>query len=77
MSLDDSLSEYNRSLMAVWTYPVSDKFTKFWQSMVDNKPPQNVDEAVRRLRVGLGRTGGQKFAFIGKMFTIIVQSFKL
>merc|ERR550532_1525062 len=33
MSLNDSLSEVERSKLAVWDYPVSDKYTKIWQSM--------------------------------------------
>ena len=28
MSLDDSLTELERSKLAVWDYPVSDKYTK-------------------------------------------------
>ena len=28
MSLNDSLSELERSKLAVWDYPVSDKYTK-------------------------------------------------
>ena len=26
--LDDTVSEYNRSKLAVWDYPVSDRYTK-------------------------------------------------
>lgn len=33
MSLNDSMSEVERSKLAVWDYPVSDKYTKIWQSM--------------------------------------------
>ena len=33
MSLNDSMSEIERSKLAVWDYPVSDKYTKLWQSM--------------------------------------------
>ena len=33
MSLNDSTDEYERSKLAVWDYPVSDKYTKMWQSM--------------------------------------------
>ena len=28
MSLDNKVSEYNRSKLAVWHYPVSDRYTK-------------------------------------------------
>ena len=33
MSLNDSMTELDRSKLAVWDYPVSDKYTKIWQSM--------------------------------------------
>lgn len=33
MSLNDSLSPVERSKLAVWDYPVSDKYTKIWQAM--------------------------------------------
>lgn len=33
MSLNDSMNEVERSKLAVWDYPVSDKYTKIWQSM--------------------------------------------
>ncbi len=33
MSLNDSMSNYERAQLAVWDYPVSDKYTKMWQSM--------------------------------------------
>lgn len=36
MSLNDSMSEIERSKLAVWDYPVSDKYTKIWQSMQVN-----------------------------------------
>ena len=31
MSLDNKVSEYNRSKLAVWHYPVSDRYTKVVQ----------------------------------------------
>ena len=33
MSLNDSLSELERSKLAVWDYPVSDKYTKVKQNL--------------------------------------------
>ena len=50
MSLNDSTDEYERSRLAVWDYPVSDKYTKMWQSMQEAKLPASLDEAVERVR---------------------------
>jgi hypothetical protein len=35
MSLNDSLSELERSKLAVWDYPVSDKYTKVQRVLYD------------------------------------------
>jgi hypothetical protein len=35
MSLNDSLSELERSKLAVWDYPVSDKYTKVQRVLND------------------------------------------
>lgn len=37
MSLNDSLTPVERSKLAVWDYPVSDKYTKMWQAMQVSK----------------------------------------
>lgn len=67
MSLNDSMSDYERSQLAVWDYPVSDKFTKMWQAMLENTPPKTFEDAVQRVR---GKQEGGKetdgFAFLGK-----------
>lgn len=71
MSLNDSMSEYERSQLAVWDYPVSDKYTKMWQAMAENTPPKTFEEAVERVR-GKHSNGTDKetdgFAFLGKYF---------
>lgn len=33
MSLNESLDSRDRSKLAVWDYPVSDKFTNMWRFM--------------------------------------------
>ena len=49
MSVDPNISEYNRAKLAVWDYPVSDKYTKMWQNMEKILYP-NISEAVRLVR---------------------------
>lgn len=63
MSLNDSMSELERSNLAVWDYPVSDKYTKMWQSMKEADLPHNLSHAVERVRVS--RRHNEGFAFIG------------
>ncbi|XP_031786896.1 ionotropic receptor 25a isoform X2 [Nasonia vitripennis] len=61
MSLNDSLSDVERAKLAVWDYPVSDKYTKMFQTMQDAGFPNDMDEALRRVREGKPT----EFAFIG------------
>ncbi|CAG9857523.1 unnamed protein product [Phyllotreta striolata] len=63
MSLNDSLSEVERSKLAVWDYPVSDKYTKMWQAMREAGLPDSLDEAVRRVRAS--KSSSEGFAFLG------------
>lgn len=50
MSLNDSLSEVERAKLAVWDYPVSDKYSKMWQAMREAGLPNSIEEAVQRVR---------------------------
>lgn len=50
MSLNDSLTDLERSKLAVWDYPVSDKYTKMYQTMKEAKMPKTLEEAVNRVR---------------------------
>lgn len=61
MSLNDSLPDVERAKLAVWDYPVSDKYTKMFQTMKDTVFPKDMDEALARVN-GNGPT---EFAFIG------------
>ena len=80
MALDDSLSERERSKLAVWDYPVSDKYTKIWSSMQvtdsqssrmecnisqDAGLPATFEEALERVRGSPSSTEG--FAFLGQI----------
>ena len=60
MALNESLSDYERSKLAVWDYPISDKFTKMWQSMKKSGLPQTFDDAVLRI----GKTSLHQFVKI-------------
>ena len=71
MSLNDSLSEIERAKLAVWDYPVSDKYTKIWQAMNEADFPQDLDSAVKRVQESNDTHG---FAFIG-MFLINIYPF--
>lgn len=62
MSLNDSLSPVERSKLAVWDYPVSDKYTKIWQAMQEAGLPHSLEEAVAKVRNSTTASG---FAFVG------------
>ena len=64
MSLNDSLSDVERAKLAVWDYPVSDKYTKIWQAMTEAGFPETLEEAVER--VMKSKSSSEGFAFIGK-----------
>ncbi|GFR79731.1 glutamate receptor [Elysia marginata] len=57
MSLDENLAAVERAKLAVWDYPVSDKYTKLWNTMVNSGFPDNATAAVERVLEG-------NFAFI-------------
>ena len=59
MSLNDSLDEIERAKLAVWDYPVSDKFTNMWVSMRQSELPTTFENAIDRVL-------NDNFAFIGK-----------
>ena len=65
MSLNDSLDQVERAKLAVWDYPVSDKFTNMWAAMEDSEFPLNFTAAINRIK---DPPDGQEFAFIGKIF---------
>ncbi|XP_066596755.1 ionotropic receptor 25a [Prorops nasuta] len=67
MSLNDSLSEIERAKLAVWDYPVSDKYTKMFQAMKEAGFPKTTEEALRRVR---RLDSNNEFAFIGDASTI-------
>lgn len=67
MSLNDSLSEVERAKLAVWDYPVSDKYTKMWQAMKEAHLPTTMEEALKRVRDS--KTSSDGFAYLGTYTT--------
>ncbi|XP_076257962.1 ionotropic receptor 25a [Rhynchophorus ferrugineus] len=63
MSLNDSLSDVERAKLAVWDYPVSDKYTKMWQAMKEAGLPLTLEEAVERVRQS--KSSSEGFAYLG------------
>lgn len=64
MSLNDSLSPLERSKLAVWDYPVSDKYTKMWQAIQEAGMPNTLEEAVERVRNSTSNTGKLDLQFL-------------
>ncbi|GFO24576.1 glutamate receptor, ionotropic kainate 2 [Plakobranchus ocellatus] len=65
MSLDESLGAVERAKLAVWDYPVSDKYTKLWSIMKTSGFPDNAKAAVERVLEG-------NFAFICKTIIVVI-----
>ncbi|KAF2353180.1 Receptor ligand binding region [Trinorchestia longiramus] len=63
MSLNDSMSNVERAKLAVWDYPVSDKYTKMWQSMQEAGLPSDFDSALARVRAS--KSSSEGFAYLG------------
>ncbi|XP_025017166.1 ionotropic receptor 25a-like [Tetranychus urticae] len=62
LSLDDSIDEDERANLAVWEYPVSDKYTKIKAQIVEAKKPYSLEEGFRRVRESVSASEG--FALI-------------
>lgn len=65
MSLNSSQSDVERAKLAVWDYPISDKYTKMWHAMNDAGFPATLDEAVER--VLSSKTSSEGFAYLGRL----------
>lgn len=61
-SLNDSLTPLERSKLAVWDYPVSDKYSKIWQAMQESQLPLTLEDAVKRVKNSTSSSG---FAYLG------------
>lgn len=67
MSLNESMSEKERAELAVWDYPVSDKYTKLWLTMKDFPRPKTTEEGIEWVKATNTTESGEKdgFALIG------------
>jgi len=63
LSMDDSMSEVERAKLAVWDYPVSDKYTKMWQTMKESGLPRTYEDALEQVKASPSNQEG--YAFIG------------
>ena len=59
MSLQNSMENAERAKLAVWDYPVSEKYTELWNTMTLTSFPNTIPEAIKEVLSGT-------FAFIGK-----------
>ncbi|XP_053209677.1 ionotropic receptor 25a-like isoform X2 [Panonychus citri] len=68
LSLDDSITEDERANLAVWEYPVSDKYTKIKAQIVEITRPGSIEEGFKRVRSSV--TANEGFAFISSSLDI-------
>lgn len=69
MAISSKISEYERSKLAVWKYPVSTFFLKLWSEIGKNDDygvPADMDEAIFRMKNGT-RINQNQFAFLGNI----------
>ena len=62
MSLDDKITEFERTKLAVWDYPVTDKWTRIWQHILENGAPMTFEEALEKVR-----SEEEKFVLMGEI----------
>lgn len=64
MSLNSSLSDVERAKLAVWEYPISNKYTKIWKAMTQAKALNSTMDAT--LRVLASKSSSEGFAYLGE-----------
>jgi ionotropic glutamate receptor len=50
LSLNDDLEEDERAQLAVWDYPISDRFTKIWAAMTEAQSYVGYNEAIMAVK---------------------------
>lgn len=63
MTLNDTLSEYERAKLSVWDYPISDKYSKIWGQIKETGMPKTFNEGLERVKASPNNDG---FAFISE-----------
>ncbi|KAL3278032.1 hypothetical protein HHI36_013373 [Cryptolaemus montrouzieri] len=71
LSLDENMTAFERSKLAVWDYPISQRYTKIWLEIEKAGMPNSLQEAVERVKASKSATDG--FAFIGEATIIRYQ----
>ena len=70
-SLNDTINEYERSKLAVWDYPFTDKYTKMWKGMQAGDPlPMTFEEALEKVRAGSAEEKAA-FALLGELSRLV------
>ena len=69
LSLDDKSSKDERAKLALWDYPVTDKYTRIWDGMKEATLPMTFEEALERVRHSPSQSAG--FALIGEADIIV------
>ncbi|KAI6238911.1 Protein CBR-GLR-7 [Aphelenchoides fujianensis] len=70
MSLNETMTSAERAKLAVWDYPVSDKYTNMWRFMQESVLPANASEAIERVMRRTENGRDNSFAFIGDAMMI-------
>lgn len=70
MSLNESMSAQERAQLAVWDYPVSDKFTNMWRYMTEAGLPNSTEQAIKQVKESKVNEG-TGFAFIGQIICFV------
>lgn len=65
ITLNESLSPVERSKLAVWDYPISDKYTKLWKAIQEAGLPNTLEEGLERVRNSTSIMG-EKFIIVPK-----------
>ncbi|XP_045465402.1 LOW QUALITY PROTEIN: ionotropic receptor 25a-like [Harmonia axyridis] len=63
MSLNRTMNDTERAKLAVWDYPVSQRYSKMWIAMTQAGFPKSLEEAVKRVRDSPSSSEG--FAYLG------------
>lgn len=76
LSLNDSLTEDERASIAVWNYPVTDRYTKIWAQMQEAMLPKDYEFAVKRVQQKTEKDA-KPFALISNNYLILfINQFK-